>query len=263
MGLMDRTERLEAAKQVARMAGAMLQDGQRGNLEITSKGKNDFVTVMDVQSEQLIIDYLHERFPEDNVLGEEIGFKKHGNGGTWIIDPVDGTTNYIHGLPGYSVSIAYEESPWHPIIGVVYDPTNDELYAAQEGVGVWCNDQPIAVSSVADRHDSVIMISPPLRKRELLDDYMHLFNTICADSGETRDYGSAALHMCYVAHGRGEAFIEFGLGYHDIAAGTAILKEAGGAISTLDMRQKSEFTSSLIATNAVLHEWFVSQVQIR
>ncbi len=256
------TERLEAAKLIAQKAGAFLLESRKGNLEITAKGVNDFVTVVDVQSERMIKEYLHDCFPEDNFLGEEMGYESYGDGGTWIIDPIDGTTNYIHGLPGFSISIAYEMSQWDPIVGVVYDPITDELYSAQRGKGAHCNGVPIAVSHIEEPHDTAIMISPPLRFRYRLPAFMTVYQAVCADSGETRDYGSAALHLCYIAHGRGEAFIEFGLGYHDIAAGTVILKESGGQISQLNLLDVQPFTSSLIATNAVMHAYFVSKVQI-
>ncbi len=255
-------ERLEAAKTVARMAGELLLQGPSGTLETTEKGVNDFVTVMDFKSEKLIKEYLHTRFPTDNFLGEEMGLEQHGNAGRWVIDPIDGTTNYIHGLPGYSISIAYEEVPWEPLLGVVYDPIIGEMYSGSVGNGSYCQDVPLTVSTVEEPHNTVIMISPPLRIRERLPDYMRVYEALCADSGEMRDYGSAALHLCYIAQGRADAFVEFGLGYHDIAAGTVILRESGGMITHLDMRKPGDFTSNIIATNALLHDWFVSRAQI-
>ena len=192
----------------------------------------------------------------------EMGFERHGDGGTWVIDPIDGTTNYIHGLPGYTISIAFEQNRWHPVLGVVYDPLLDEMYSAQRGAGAWLNGTRISVSEITDVHETVMFLSPPLRKRERMDDYLKLFETLCADSGEMRDYGSAALHLSYVAHGRADAFIEFNLGYHDIAAGVVILEEAGGVISPLDTQDVKDWHSNIIATNSQLHQWFVSQVQL-
>ncbi len=258
----DLSIRLEAAKAAARLAGALLAKGPAEGLKTKVKGKNDFVTEMDVKSEHLIKEYLHARFPEDNFLGEEMGFQQYGNQGTWIIDPIDGTTNYIHGLPGYTISIAFEVQRWQPVLGVVYDPLLDEMYSAQEKEGAWMEDQRISVSDVSDPHETVMLISPPLRKRERMDTYLEMFKKLCADSGEMRDYGSAALHLSYVAHGRAEAFIEFNLGYHDIAAGVVILKEAGGVIAPLDTSDVKAWHSNIIATNAQLHDWFVSRVQL-
>jgi myo-inositol-1(or 4)-monophosphatase len=257
-----RTQRLQAAQEVARIAGKLLANRPDQGLQTATKGRNDFVTVMDVQSEKLIKEYLHQRFPEDNFLGEEMGFEKYGDGGTWIIDPIDGTTNYIHGLPGFTISIAYEEKRWNPVIGVVYDPTGDEMFAAQEGKGSYLNGKPISASTVGNPYETVIMISPPLRKMQRMDDYMRMLEVLSKDSGEMRDYGSAALHLSYIAAGRAEAFIEFNLGYHDIAAGVVILSEAGGKISPIDLGDLQDWTSNIIATNDVLHSWFTRQIQI-
>ena len=107
---------MEAASEAARMAGKLLLNGLGEDLGTTSKGRNDFVTVMDVRSEELIKHHLHTLFPYDNFLGEEMGYEQYGDGGTWIIDPIDGTTNYIHGIPGYTISIAYEEKKWDPVV---------------------------------------------------------------------------------------------------------------------------------------------------
>lgn len=258
-----RTLRLEAALEAARMAGEMLMRGAEGGLQTTSKGRNDFVTIMDVCSERLITDYLHKRFENDNFLGEEMGFEQYGDGGTWIIDPIDGTTNFIHGLPGFTISIAYEEERWHPVVGVVYDPTSKESFTAQEGKGAFLQGEPITVSTVADPHQSVVMISPPLRKTHRMESYLGMFEHICSEAGEVRDYGSAALHLCYAAAGRCEAFIEFGLKYHDIAAGVVILQEAGGQVAPLDLHDTNDWTENIIATNGKLHTWFSNHVQMR
>ena len=247
--------RLQAAIEVAKLAGQLIISGAEKGIQTSVKGRNDFVTVMDVQSEELIKSYLHERFPQDNFLGEEMGYQKYGDGGTWIIDPIDGTTNYIHQLPGFTISIAFEEQSWHPVIGVVYDPTQKELFWAQEGKGAFLGEKPIHVSAVDDPHESVFMISPPLRKVERMNTYMQIFEHLCGDAGEVRDYGSAALHLCYVATGRAEAFIEYNLKYHDIAAGMVIVKEAKGDISPLDPQEQLNWPGNIIASNAALHTW--------
>lgn len=258
-----RSLRLQAAQDIAHIAGKLLLEGPDQGLQTATKGRNDFVTVMDVQSERLIKEYLHERFPEDNFLGEEMGFEEFGDGGTWIIDPIDGTTNYIHGLPGFTISIAYEDERWNPVVGVIYDPTGDEMFFAQAGNGAYLNGKAISVSTVDNPHESVIMISPPLRKMKRMGDYMGMLELLSNDSGEMRDYGSAALHLSYIAAGRVEAFIEFGLGYHDIAAGLVILAEAGGKVSPLDLGDQQDWTSNIIATNEALHGWFARLIQIQ
>ncbi len=258
-----RTQRREAAEEAARLAGALLLEGMSEDLGTTAKGRNDFVTVMDVRSEEIIRTYLHQRFPEDNFLGEEMGFDRHGDGGTWVIDPIDGTANYIHGLPGYTVSIAYEEEKWHPVVGVVYNPPSGSLYSAQEGQGAWLDGKRIHVSSVSDPHRSALMISPPLRNPSRLADFLPLYEKLCRESGELRDYGSAALHYAYIAQGLAEAYIEFGISYHDIAAGMVLVSEAGGNISHLDLRDTGEWPRNFIVSNRALHQWFCDAVQLR
>ncbi len=258
------TKRQRAAEEAARKAGAFLLGASRNDsLGTTAKGRNDFVTVMDVKSEEIIKAYLHDRFPEDNFLGEEGGYEKYGDGGTWVIDPIDGTSNFIHGLPGFTVSIGYEVEQWKPVVGVVYNPSHDALYSAQTGTGAFLNGKPISVSSVDDPHRTAILTSPPLRNPARLNTYLELFEKLCRESGEIRGFGSAALHLCYIADGKADAYIEFNLNYHDIAAGLVLVSEAGGKVSHLDMNDIGDFPSHFIISNENLHEWFCDAVQLR
>ncbi len=259
----DLEKRQKAAETAARKAGTfLLQERSEELLGTTAKGRNDFVTVMDVRSEEIIKSYLHELFPEDNFLGEEGGYEKFGDGGTWVIDPIDGTSNFIHGLPGFTVSIGYEKDPWHPLIGVIYDPSSDSLYSAREGAGAYCNTHPISVSDVRDPHRTAILTSPPLRDTSRLPIYLELFEKLCREAGEIRGFGSAALHLCFVASGKADAYIEFNLNYHDIAAGLVLIREAGGRISDLDPDDIRDFPSHFIISNAHLHEWFCTAVRL-
>lgn len=252
--------RMEAAKQVAKEAGALLVAGPQQGMQAKSKGKSDFVTVMDLASEQLIKSYLHERFPEDNFLGEETGFEAYGSGGTWVIDPIDGTTNYIYGLPTYTISIAYELKHHEPVLGVVYVPLLGQLFHAITGAGAFLGDTSIHCSTLSDPADSLAIVSPPMRLMERLPQFMDVFGHLCRTVGEMRDFGSAAYHMCLVGAGMAEAFVEFGLKYHDIAAGTVILGEAGGRVSPIDA-DTPDWSGSIIATNAPLHGWYVSTIR--
>lgn len=254
-------QRLHAAIEAARLAGEFLISKQKDDLKTTKKGKSDFVTIMDVESERLIKKYLLNLFPEDNFLGEEMGFEKNGEGGTWVIDPIDGTTNYIHQMPGYTVSIAYEIERWKPVIGVVYDPLLKEMFHAYKDGGAFLQGKPIHCSDKRNENESIVFTSPPVRIPERMDDYMRIYRNLCDGIGELRDYGSAALHLAYTAAGRGDAFIEFGLQYHDIAGGTVILEEAGGLISPMEIPEKEEWTENIIATNFALHPWFKKTVQ--
>jgi len=256
-------QREEAARSAARRAGEfLLSSRSEESLETTAKGRNDFVTAMDVRSEEIIKEYLHERFPEDNFLGEEGGYQHHGDGGTWVIDPIDGTSNFIHGLPGYTVSIGYEREKWKPVVGVIYNPSTDDMYSAVDGGGAFCNGNPLCVSTVADPHRTVVLSSPPLRDTRRLDNYLKVFEILCTEAGEIRGFGSAALHLCYVASGKADAYIEFNLNYHDMAAGLVIVKEAGGKVSDLDLSDIRDFPSHFIITNAHTHRWFCDAVQL-
>ncbi|MDD3365995.1 MAG: inositol monophosphatase family protein [Sphaerochaetaceae bacterium] len=254
-------QRLDAAIEAAHLAGEFLISNQSGDLKTTMKGRSDFVTVMDVESERIIKEHLHSLFPEDNFLGEEMGLERNGDGGTWVIDPIDGTTNYIRGLPGYTVSIAYEEERWNPIIGVVFDPILSEMFHAHKGGGAFLQGKPIYCSDTDRQNEAIVFTSPPMRYPKHFDAFMENYKNICRGIGELRDYGSAALHLAYVASGKGDAFIEYGLQYHDIAAGTIILEEAGGAISPIMPDKRSEWTGSIIATNLALHSWFTKTLQ--
>jgi myo-inositol-1(or 4)-monophosphatase len=251
--------RLQAAIEAARLAGSLLVDGPGEGLRTESKGKSDFVTAMDLASEQLVKSYLHERFPQDNFLGEETGYESYGDGGTWVIDPIDGTTNYIHGLFGYTISIAYEEASHKPLLGVVYVPQIQELFHAIQGGGAFCQGVAIRCSQVSVPADAVAIVSPPMRYPDRMPLYFNLYEHICPLVGELRDYGSAALHMCLVAAGRAEAFVEFGLKYHDIAAGTVILQEADGRVVPIGQHTEG-WTGDIIATNNNLHDWFASTI---
>jgi myo-inositol-1(or 4)-monophosphatase len=157
--------RLQAAIEAARLAGSLLVDGPGEGLRTESKGKSDFVTAMDLASEQLVKSYLHERFPQDNFLGEETGYESYGDGGTWVIDPIDGTTNYIHGLFGYTISIAYEEASHKPLLGVVYVPQIQELFHAIQGGGAFCQGVAIRCSQESVPADAVAIVSPPCATR--------------------------------------------------------------------------------------------------
>ncbi|PKL20299.1 MAG: inositol monophosphatase [Spirochaetae bacterium HGW-Spirochaetae-4] len=250
--------RLQAAIEAARLAGSLLVAGPSDGLRTETKGKSDFVTAMDLASEKMVKSYLHERFPKDNFLGEETGYEHHGDGGTWVIDPIDGTTNYIHGLFGYTISIAYEEKSHEPLLGVVYVPQIQELFHAIQGGGAFCQGVAIRCSEESVPGDAVAIVSPPMRYPARMPQYFNLYEHICPLIGELRDYGSAALHMCLVAAGRAEAFIEFGLKYHDIAAGTVILQEAGGRVAPIEQDTEG-WTGDIIATNGKLHQWFTER----
>lgn len=254
-------QRFIAAKKVALLAGELITKDPLDQTLLSYKGKSDVVTLMDVKCERFIKEYLHERFPEDNFIGEETGLEKYGEGGRWIIDPIDGTSNYVHDLPGYTISIAYEEEPYEPLLGVVYSPVHDELYYAQHGKGAFCNGKQLAVSDTSVIKEALTITCPPLRISELIPRFMDLFTRLSLEGGDVRDYGSAALHMCYLASGKAEAYLEYGLKYHDVAAGFVLLHEAGGTYSFFEEVEESSFSGNIVASNKGVHLWYTSAVR--
>ncbi len=254
-------ERLKAAKEVAILAGELITKDPSEHTKLSYKGKSDVVTLMDIKSEKLIKEYLHERFPKDNFVGEETGLETFGNGGRWIIDPIDGTSNYVHDLPGFTISIAYEMEPFNPLIGVVYSPTQKDLYYAQKGKGAFCNGQQIFVSQTHEIKKALTIICPPMRIPHLIPSYLELLRVVCVETGDTRDFGSAALHFSYLASGKADGFFEYGLKYHDVAAGFVLLSEAGGSYSYLEEDSSEVFSGNIIASNDALHMWYTSTIR--
>jgi len=250
--------RLTVAKEAAKLAGSYLLSIPRTDRSFSSKGKSDVVTIYDKESERIIIDHIHSKLPSDDFLGEEEGLISHGGTGRWIIDPIDGTSNFVHAIPSYTISIGYEIEEGKPIIGVVYDPSLDELFWAAEGHGAFCNGSPIQCSKVTIPKNSLSVCPPPQRNPEDFETYLLLYRYICNHTEEIREFGSAALHLCYLASGRIEGMIELHVGYYDIAAGLVVLKEAGGSSSSLDGSKHPQ--QSIIATNGILHEWYKKAV---
>ncbi len=259
MSFTDITERLEAAKKIAKTSGAMIKEKQLSELGTSFKGKSDVVTLMDLESERIIKNYLHEQFPSDNFQGEETGIERYGDGGTWIIDPIDGTNNYVHGIAGYTISIAYETEKHVPLLGVVYSPVHDDLYWAGRGRGAYRNETRITCSSQSEVKDALTIISPPLRYPHFIDTYSEMIRRMCIETGDVRDFGSAALHLSYVADGKADCYFEYGLKYHDVAAGFVIVSEAGGRLSFFEPEIK--FSGNIIVTNNQLHLWYTSVVR--
>ncbi|MDZ7345351.1 MAG: inositol monophosphatase, partial [candidate division KSB1 bacterium] len=207
----------ETAIAAARAGGKILLDnlGKLAPNEISGKAQFDFVTRVDKESEQCIIGILREAFPEHSFLAEEMHRDTIG-GYRWVVDPLDGTTNYIHGVPIFSVSIALEKDG-EPILGVVLDPIRDELFYAEKGAGAWLNGRRIQVSSVSNPEFALLATGFPFRVKHLLEVYQRSFNRLFMQVSGIRRAGSAALDLCYVACGRFDGFWELNLKRWDIA----------------------------------------------
>ncbi len=248
---MDLQEKLALAERVAREAGQNLL-GNR-NFRVERKAEFDFVTEMDQQTERFIREQLLGACPEDSFYGEEYGAAGDGNSGTWIVDPIDGTTNFIRDLPAYSVSIAYQLGG-ELVLGCVYWPVLDEMYLARKGHGATRNGEVIHVSDVADADQAVVGISFCHRNALNYARMMPLINKMRV--GDVRRYGSAALDLCMVACGRQDAFLELGLHLYDIAAGLVILREAGGRADGWPGEAGCEVTGNVLAGNGLLNGYF-------
>ena len=247
------SELLEIAREAALEAGALLRTraGAVRELVETKSSPTDMVTEVDRASEALIVERILAARPPDGILGEEGAAREGSSGVRWVIDPLDGTTNYLYGLPAYAVSIAAEQDGG-VIAGAVYDVPHDELYAAQLGGGATCNGKPIAVSS-ADRLPVALVGTgfgySPLRRAK----QAALLKAIIADVRDIRRAGSAALDLCSVARGRLDAYFEWGLQPWDMAAGRLIVEEAGGRTSVVATFDGAPL---LIAANAALFDDF-------
>lgn len=244
---------IAVAVRAARRAGRLLMAsyGRLKRSQISMKSKNDFVTDLDKKSEALILSVIRRHFPQDTVQAEESGVTA-GHGRMWIIDPLDGTSNYIHQIPLFAISIGIMEGR-RLHAGVIYDPLHDELFTAQKGTGAFLNGRPMRVSRVARLADALIATGIPFRARERFDEYLSSFQKISMASVGLRRGGSAALDMAYVACGRFDAFWELDLSPWDIAAGTVLVEEAGGRVS--DVQGRADFLESgdTLATNGRIH----------
>jgi len=247
---------LNFAIEVARDAGGLLMQ-RLGAAKVTNKGDIDLVTEADLASENLIIERIRSYFPQHGILAEESGEAELVGGAKrsewkWIIDPLDGTTNYAHSYPCFCVSIALEHAGVLEV-GVVYDPVRDEMFAAERGNGAALNDRKITVSSVEELKDAMLCTGFPYNVRERPDFTRDFANFTMAAQAVRRD-GSAALDLAYVACGRFDGFWEDGLSPWDIAAGQILIEEARGKVTNFDNEPLSIYTKKVLASNGLVHD---------
>lgn len=256
---------LEAAMAAAREAGALIRDrlGRYESID-TKASAHDLVTDVDRASERLIADRLLTAFPGHMMLGEESmaeGDRRHDRNADpsqveylWVCDPIDGTTNFVYGIPSCTVSIALAHYG-QPVLGVIYDPARDELFSAIRGEGAWLNGQPIRVREEKRLAEALLVTGFPVRSElrainlaEVVRIVPHCFNL--------RALGSAALHLSYVAAGRLNGFWEHGLHPWDLAAGYVLVTEAGGRMTDLDGSPYTLETADFVASNGPIHDEF-------
>ncbi|MBS0351773.1 MAG: inositol monophosphatase [Proteobacteria bacterium] len=221
-------------------------------LKVSQKAHNDFVTEVDKRSEQEIIQVIRKAYPEHGILGEESGYEEGGDY-CWVIDPLDGTTNYIHGFPHFSISIAVKHKDVLEA-GVIYDPVRNELFAAARGKGATCNDKRIRVSSVKKLSEALIGTGFPHREIEHVAPFIKTLTAILPLSAGIRRAGSAALDLAYVAAGRLDGFWEAYLKEWDMAAGALIIQEAGGVVTGFTGKTDHLQTGNVVTANSKIHQ---------
>ena len=239
---------LNIAVKAARRAATVINRAstQLDLLTVQSKSPNDFVTEIDRAAEQAIIEVLRDAFPGHGILAEESGESGPESEFTWIIDPLDGTTNFIHGLPQYAVSIAQTKNGVLEH-AVVYDPNTNELFTASRGAGAFLNDRRIRVSRRTRLNEALIGTGFPFRRFDHVDAYLAMFKELTQKTAGIRRPGAASLDLAYVAAGRFDGFWEMGLSPWDMAAGVLLIQEAGGLVSDLSGEANYLATGNLVA----------------
>lgn len=246
-------ELLKTAIEAAKAAGEVQLRGLKHRHQVEFKGEINLVTEVDRASEATILSLLKERFPEHDVLTEESPSGLKGTSYRWIVDPLDGTTNYAHSYPIFAVSIALEFQG-DLVLGVVYDPTRDELFTAVKGQGAWLNGQRIKVSETPELSLGLLATGFPYDLREdPVNNLDHFQNMLMRAQAVRRD-GSAALNLCYVAAGRFDGFWELKLWPWDVAAGCLIVQEAGGEVTDLQGNPCDIYGLEIAASNGLIHE---------
>ena len=255
-------ELVETAVRCVREAGAVLVDYQRklDSLQIKAKGSFDYVTEADLAAQEAIVNLIRSRHPHHDILAEEDKSSPSQNFHRWLVDPLDGTTNFIHGFPVFAVSVALEYRK-SIVLAAVYDPCREELFLAQEGRGASLNGRSIQVSSRRTQNKALVATAFPWRERALLSRYLEAFTHIFTKVSDIRRGGSAALDLAYVACGRCEGFWEVGLSPWDIAAGHLLVKESGGHITDFRGGEDHIWVGDVIAGNPSIHAFLLGIIK--
>lgn len=246
-------DRLTIATDLARQAGALLREGYDQVTEVNYKGEIDLITEFDLRSEQLLVKGIQQAFPNDAIMAEEKGLVGEGEH-CWFIDPLDGTTNFAHGIPIFVISLAFAQGS-QPLLGVIYDPMRDELFHATIDGGAWLNDRRLHVSAAMTLNESLLSTGFPYDMRTNPDNNLDHFARLILQSRGVRRLGAAALDLAYVASGRSDGYWEMRLWPWDWGAGLLMVKEAGGLVTRIDGGEEvfAEPTS-ILATNGRIHD---------
>ena len=245
---------LNIAIRAARNAGDLIQRSSQNldNIHIDQKGRNDYASEVDRMAEHEIIKVIRTAFPDHAILAEESG-EHQGNDYVWVIDPLDGTTNFLHGFPQYAVSIALKNKNKLEL-GVIYDPLRDELFTAERGGGAMLNNRKIRVAKHNSMRGALIGTGFPFKKQENLEPYLNMFRAVTQDTAGIRRAGAAALDLAYVDCGRLDAYWETGVSEWDIAAGVLLVQEAGGVATDFAFNDKYLQSGNIIVGNPRMHQ---------
>ncbi len=252
----------QAAVEGARLAGKVLQDHfrSRRQLDIRAKGFHDFVTEVDRESEAILTRYIAEQFPDHAIMAEEGSPQEERREYRWIIDPLDGTTNFIHGIPMFGVAVALEDGNGL-LAGAIYDPVHDEMFHASRSTGARLNGEPIRCSAPARFDDALLATGFPFRKFHKVDGYLKVLRSFMEGTSGIRRAGSAAMDLAYTACGRYDGFWETGLAPWDMAAGALLILEAGGAVTDFSGGDRYLWDGDIVAGGPVVHAQMLGEVK--
>lgn len=257
------TKELITAIDAAKVAGknARKSFGKLSASHISLKDRNDFVTIVDKKCEELAAMAIRKRFPQDSIVGEEGTLETGSSGRRWVIDPLDGTLNFIHSFPIFAVSVALVDDSDEIIAGAIYQPIMKELFTAQRGRGAYFNNHRIHVTKNFRSERLLMATGFPYKVYDHLDDYLTLLKDVLVDTAGIRRAGAASLDLAYTACGRFDGFWEYHLKSWDIAAGALLVREAGGIVT--DFKGDGQFLKSgnIVATNGKIHSWLLEKVQ--
>lgn len=258
----DYTAELKIAKKAAKSAAEIIRKYQRErNFSVDFKGKNDLVTEADLKAEEEILSIIQEEFPEDEVLAEETSAREFiPEGRTWLIDPIDGTTNFAHGFPVYCVSIGLWENS-EPKMGLVLEVARDEFFTALSGKGAYLNGNPISVSKCEKPEDALVGTGFPYNDLSLVDNYLQFFRMLMNSVQGLRRPGAASFDLCCVACGRFEGFFEYSLSPWDVGAAALIVQEAGGVITDWSGGDDWLLGERMVAGNSDIHEYLLDGIR--
>ena len=228
--------------------------GEIENLQVSSKGPGDFVTSADKRTEKILIEELQKAHPEYGIITEETGIINKSNiKNRWIIDPIDGTFNFMNGVPQFAISVGYEEENQIKC-GVIFNPIMNEMFYAEKGNGAYLNNSRIRVSKKNKIKNALIVTGGPKGASKIKDKIFSEYINVSNNVSNVRKFGSAALDVAYVACGRFDGYWQRELNYWDIAAGMIILKEAGGFVNFFDEDKTAPLKKNIIASNSFIHE---------